>query len=112
MDRARALDLIRSAQSAGERVLNPQVAAEVAAAYGITVPASALAATAQEAEELAARLGYPVAVKRVAPGLVHKADVGGVALDLGSAEEVRAAYARLVGPGEHGMLQRMVRNSS
>ena len=108
VDRARALDLIRSAQSAGERVLNPQVAAEVAAAYGITVPASALAATAKEAEELAARLGYPVAVKRVAPGLVHKADVGGVALDLGNAEEVRAAFAGLVGPGEHGMLQQMV----
>jgi hypothetical protein len=52
-------------------------------------------------------VGYPVALKRVAPGVVHKADVGGVALDLADADGVRAAVERMVGPGEQGFVQRM-----
>jgi len=36
-------------------------------------------------------IGYPVVLKAVAPGLVHKTDVGGVAVGLGSREAVLAA---------------------
>ena len=52
-------------------------------------------------------MGYPVALKRVAPGLVHKADSGGVALHLADGEAVRAAFERMVGPGERAFVQRM-----
>jgi acetyl coenzyme A synthetase (ADP forming)-like protein len=48
-----------------------------------------------EAAETAERLGYPLVAKAVVPGLVHKSDVGGVILDLNSAEEVAAATATL-----------------
>ena len=41
-------------------------------------------------------LGYPVALKAAAPALVHKTDVGGVALGLADAAAVRRAY------GGHG----------
>jgi acetate---CoA ligase (ADP-forming) len=43
------------------------------------------------AVDAAARLGYPVVVKAIAPGLLHKSDVGGVALGLSDAAAVRAA---------------------
>jgi succinyl-CoA synthetase beta subunit len=79
----------------------------VAAAYGLTTPASDLAATADEAVALAEAFGYPVALKRVAPGVVHKADVGGIALGLDSAGAVRAAFEGMIEPGERGMVQRM-----
>ena len=40
-------------------------------------------------------LGHPVVLKTTAAGIAHKSDVGGVALDLGDENAVRAAYADL-----------------
>ncbi|HSD89017.1 MAG TPA: GNAT family N-acetyltransferase [Kofleriaceae bacterium] len=55
------------------------------AAYRVTRPDPALAIAA------ARDLGYPVVVKAIAPGLLHKSDVGGVALHLRDEHAVRAA---------------------
>lgn len=44
-----------------------------------------------DAAIVAAAMGFPLVAKAVAPGLVHKTDVGGVVLNLRSAEEVAAA---------------------
>ncbi|MGH7789410.1 MAG: acetate--CoA ligase family protein, partial [Candidatus Binatia bacterium] len=44
-----------------------------------------------DAVATAERLGYPLVAKAVAPGLLHKSDVGGVILDLGSAAAVGVA---------------------
>ena len=104
IDREWAMAMVRAA---GERVLDPHAGAQVAAAYGLQAPPSGLAATAEEAAALAERLGFPVALKRVAPGVVHKADVGGVALGLEDAGAVRAAFARTIEPGERAFVQRM-----
>ncbi len=50
-----------------------------------------------DAAALAAQaLGYPVVLKAVAPNLLHKTDVGGVALDLGDATAVRAAATAML----------------
>ena len=64
-------------------------------AYDIPVADSLVAHSAAEAVELAGRIGYPVVLKILSPQIVHKVDVGGVALDLENAEEVRAAYDRI-----------------
>ncbi len=106
-DPQRAVALLEAARAAGLTALDAQAGADLAAAYGLSVPPSGLAATADEAVAIAEGIGYPVALKRVAPGLLHKADVGGVALDLVDAAALRAAFARLVGPGERGFVQRM-----
>jgi len=45
--------------------------------------------------QAATRLGYPVVVKAIAPGLLHKSDVGGGALGLTDAAAVRAAVGTL-----------------
>ena len=65
-------------------------------AYGIPVARPVPAAGADEAVRVAAGLGYPVVLKLDSPDITHKSDVGGVALDLESADEVRAAYERIV----------------
>lgn len=44
-----------------------------------------------EAASEASRLGFPLVAKAVAPGLLHKSDVGAVLLDLHGPEEVAAA---------------------
>jgi acyl-CoA synthetase (NDP forming) len=49
-------------------------------ALGIRRPTQRLAGNAAEAVQVASTMGGPVVVKAVAPGLEHKADVGGVRL--------------------------------
>ena len=73
-------------------VLLPHEAAEVVEAYGIRAPRSKVARTAEEAVEYAEEFGYPVVLKIVSPDILHKTDIGGVALNLKSAEEVRSAF--------------------
>jgi acetyl coenzyme A synthetase (ADP forming)-like protein len=53
------------------------------------------AADADAAAEAADSIGYPVVLKAIAPGLVHKTDVGGVVLDLKDATSVRLAAAAM-----------------
>jgi acetate---CoA ligase (ADP-forming) len=64
-------------------------------AYGIRSANSNIAASAQEAVNAAQGIGYPVAVKLFSPTITHKTDVGGVILNLKSADEVRKAYSQI-----------------
>lgn len=72
-------------------------ARELLARYGIAVRPTLPASGADEAVEAAARLGYPVALKTTAPHLRHRADLGGVRLDLADEQRLRAAYHELTG---------------
>ena len=60
---------------------------------GLPMVASRLCATAGDATEAAAALGFPVALKIASPDIAHKSDVGGVALDLDTPEAVAEAFA-------------------
>ncbi|MHC1599747.1 MAG: acetate--CoA ligase family protein [Candidatus Methanospirareceae archaeon] len=55
---------------------------KVLEAYGIPVPSHGKAETAEEALEIADRIGYPVSMKIVSPDIVHKTDVGCVKLNV------------------------------
>jgi acetyl coenzyme A synthetase (ADP forming)-like protein len=61
---------------------------------GITMAETRIVACA-DAASTARILGFPVVAKAVAPGLVHKTDAGGVALNLRSEVEVSAAVATM-----------------
>jgi 3-hydroxypropionyl-CoA synthetase (ADP-forming) len=63
--------------------------------YGFVAPRSEIAYSGDEAASLAAAIGLPVVLKVVSPDIVHKTDVGGVALGLDSLEAVREAYDRI-----------------
>ena len=54
------------------------------------------AATAAEAAEAADGIGAPVALKVVAPEVVHKSDAGGVLLDVDGRDQAAAGFARIV----------------
>jgi acetate---CoA ligase (ADP-forming) len=62
---------------------------------GIPVVPHRLARTADEAASAATALGYPVALKAVAPEILHKTELGGVVLRLGSEQAVRAAFGEI-----------------
>ncbi|MEU1823707.1 GNAT family N-acetyltransferase [Streptomyces abikoensis] len=65
------------------------------ARYGIAVLPALPAPDPDSAVDAARRLGFPVALKPTAPHLRHRADLGGVRLDLGGEAELRRAYAEL-----------------
>jgi len=77
--------------------LTASEATEVLRAYGISAPLISLATTAEEAASIADSVGYPVAMKVESPQILHKTDLGGVRLNLGSAEEVRRSFYEIIG---------------
>ncbi|TKT03210.1 bifunctional GNAT family N-acetyltransferase/acetate--CoA ligase family protein [Streptomyces lasalocidi] len=68
---------------------------ELLGRYGIRVRSALPAPTPDDAARAARDLGYPVALKATAPHLRHRADLGGVRLDLADEEQLRRAYAEL-----------------
>ncbi|WP_435866559.1 bifunctional acetate--CoA ligase family protein/GNAT family N-acetyltransferase [Streptomyces yangpuensis] len=70
-------------------------ARELLARYGIRVLPTLPAPSADAAVRAAGILGYPVALKTTAPHLRHRADLGGVRLDLTNEAELRRSYEEL-----------------
>ena len=89
-------EIFANARARGERKLTESEALAVVEAYGIPVARSNLAHSASEAGEIAAEVGWPVAMKIVSPQVVHKSDVGGVRLSIESEREAGVAYADIV----------------
>lgn len=75
--------------------LAPAAAHELLCRYGISVRPTLPAPGPDAAAQAAARLGYPVALKTTAPHLRHRADLGGVRLDLADEAQLRQAYREL-----------------
>jgi acetyl coenzyme A synthetase (ADP forming)-like protein len=94
-DEAAALLAAALADGPGPRWLAPEEVARLLACYGVPVAEWRLAGSPEEAGAAANELGGPVALKAVAPRLVHKTEAGAVRLDLAGAEAVQAAAAEM-----------------
>jgi acetyltransferase len=90
-DVAGARSLLEQALREGREWLDEEQAKTLLQAYGIPVVETRRARDAEEAVLAAMQIGFPVAIKVLSPQIVHKSDVGGVALSLASADEVRSA---------------------
>lgn len=88
----------RLAQAAGlGRIqLGEAEARPILATYGIAQPQAELARTAGEAGQLAAAIGFPVALKIVSADIFHKSEVGGIVLNLADEAAVRAAFSAML----------------
>jgi acetyl coenzyme A synthetase (ADP forming)-like protein len=60
--------------------------------YGMTIPEGHFASTSEEAVKFANEMRYPVAMKISSPDILHKSDIGGVKIGLGSPTEVEDAF--------------------
>ncbi|MFD4702990.1 acetate--CoA ligase family protein [Streptomyces niveus] len=88
--------MIKAALAQGRTSLTAPEGKVVTDAYGIPTPGEALAESADDAVAVAARIGFPVAMKIVSPEILHKTDAGGVRIGVGSAAEVRSAFTTIV----------------
>ncbi|HLT90885.1 MAG TPA: acetate--CoA ligase family protein [Woeseiaceae bacterium] len=88
------LDGWRRRLAGGETLLEYDSLALLAAAGMATIPCR-LAESEEELVAAGTALGYPVALKSAAPGLLHKSDRGGVRLDLRDSSELVAAWREL-----------------
>jgi acetyltransferase len=88
-DREAARRAIAAALTAGESWLGPTETRAVLASYGISLVESHSASNTEEAAAVSASIGFPVALKIRSPDITHKSDVGGVALNLRDADQVR-----------------------
>ena len=63
---------------------------------GIPVPQSTIAANLDDAVKKSEAIGYPLVMKIVSKDIIHKSDVGGVALDLLNKGEIIDAYQAII----------------
>lgn len=89
-------DIFAQARADGRLTIGDAEARDILQAYGIRIPQSKLAATADEAVAIAQEIGFPVVMKIASPDILHKTDIGGVKVGLRSASDVRDAFDLLV----------------
>ncbi len=82
-------------KSSQQRLLDELEAKEILALYGVPIPREKIATDSDSAAALADEIGYPVVLKVLSADVAHKSDIGGVAIDLRSEADVRAAFERI-----------------
>ncbi len=92
VNRRKVERILARRQRTGRLQLGEVKGKAVLGAYGFRIPSGALASSAEEAREVAERIGYPVAMKIVSPDIVHKSDLGGVHLNVADSEAAEDTY--------------------
>jgi len=92
VNRRRVERVISRQIRSGRMYMGEVKAKDILRAYDFIVPDGRLVSTVEEAVEAAPRIGYPLAMKIVSPDIVHKSDIGGVKLNLNSAQDVADAF--------------------
>ncbi len=90
--KARALEILAGA----DRALTEHQGKLLLAEYGIPVPGEGVATSVDSAVQIADGIGYPVVMKIDSPDIMHKTEAGGLRLDIGDADQVRAAYTEIM----------------
>lgn len=87
--------IIETALGEARAVLTGGEAYAVLGAFGIQHADVVHAASASDALTAAETMGFPVALKISSPDIVHKSDVDGVRLNVGSTDAVRSLFSEL-----------------
>jgi len=96
VNRRRVDRIINAQERTGVTQIGEVEAKEILRAYDFNVLGGQLAQTADEAVDIADRIGYPVVLKISSPDIIHKSDFGGVRINLANAEQVRDAFDLMI----------------
>lgn len=102
-------EVLARARAEGRLQLLEPEAKEVLALLGLKVPPFRVAHSLGEALEAADELGYPLVLKIVSEGIIHKTEAGGIKLDLRGPDELERAYKALIAAVERGFPQAPIR---
>jgi len=91
----KAHSILERVSADGRTILTEYESKQLLEAYGIPTVKTRLARSADEAAALATEIGFPVVIKIDSKTITHKTDVGGVVLNLQSAQEVAAAFQKM-----------------
>jgi acetyltransferase len=93
--------LVKKAINEARTVLSEEDSKKILITYGIQAAMPHFAKTAEDAASLAASVGYPVVMKIASPDILHKSDIGGVILNLGSERDVKKAFEEIMQNVKH-----------
>jgi acetyltransferase len=95
-DREGARLIIEAVLTEQRRVLTEPESMAVLNAFRIPTVRNGIARSGNESLVIAESIGFPIAMKVLSTDISHKSDVGGVRLNINSAQEVRGAYRQLI----------------
>eukprot|EP00276_Gloeochaete_wittrockiana_P023658 CAMPEP_0184368418 /NCGR_PEP_ID=MMETSP1089-20130417/161648_1 /TAXON_ID=38269 ORGANISM="Gloeochaete wittrockiana, Strain SAG46.84" /NCGR_SAMPLE_ID=MMETSP1089 /ASSEMBLY_ACC=CAM_ASM_000445 /LENGTH=941 /DNA_ID=CAMNT_0026710693 /DNA_START=165 /DNA_END=2990 /DNA_ORIENTATION=+ len=91
-NRHQAEKIIQAARARGDQFLSETDSKKILDLYGIPVTPMVIADNAEDLAAAAEKMGFPVVVKLNSSTITHKADVGGVHLNLKDAASVKEAF--------------------
>lgn len=91
-DRALVESILRKVRDSGRDILTEYESKQILSAYYIPTVPTHVADSEDKAVQFADEIGYPVVLKLNSETITHKTDVGGVQLNLQTADAVREAY--------------------
>lgn len=91
-----AAAVVASALARGEGWLLPEEVAKICSCYALPLIEQSIVTNADDAAAAAEEIGGEIALKAIAPGLVHKTEAGAVRLHLSGAEAVRKAAYEMI----------------
>ena len=95
VNKSKAEAILLTARKLNREILTATEVYEILVAYRIPVADWKIAGNVEEAEKAANEIGFPIVIKAYAESIIHKSDVGGVAVNLKDKNEVRIAAEKM-----------------
>jgi len=95
VDKTKGIDIIGKAKDAGRNILSAAEVYDILAAYKIPVANWRIAGNVEDAEKAAMEIGFPVVVKADSKTIIHKSDMGGVAVNLKDGDAVKSVVVEM-----------------
>jgi len=89
VNNGKAEDILGKVKASGRKILSAAEVYEILSVYGIPVAKWQVVENAEAAEKAAEEIGFPVVVKADSETIMHKSDMGGVAINLKDGNNVR-----------------------
>ena len=95
VNKEKGQEIIARAKGDGRNILSAAEVYDILAAYKIPVANWRIAGSIEEAEKAALEIGFPVVVKADSKTIVHKSDMGGVAVNLKDGDAVKSVVKEM-----------------
>jgi len=96
IDKEKARQIISFAKEEKREILNSAECYEILESYGISVAPWKFVNTIDEILDAAEMIGFPIVLKADSEKIIHKTDLGGVALNLKSSDEILSEANKMI----------------